>query len=468
MPDELWRKSACELASGIATKEFSSREVVDAHLERIEQINPEINAIVWVLADAARAGADAADLAVARGDALGPVHGVPFTIKTNIDVEGQPTTHGIPLLAEALAPSDAPVVERMRQAGGIPLARTNMPDMGLRVHTDSSLFGRTKNPWDENCTAGGSSGGEGAALATGMSPIGLGNDIGGSLRNPAHACGIASIKPSIGVVPDAQTYPSENRSLSAQIMLNQGVMARRILDVATGLKIVAGAHPRDPISVPAHLTNLEPGQKLKVALMPEPPGGSTHPEIAALIRKAGDVLADAGHEVVEATPPDYELSLLLWCMMLFPDFRILKDQLDLVMGEGGKQLIEFALEQFPEVSPLEIYQAHEQRDGVARKWQRWFEEFPVLLSPTWSQPPFPKDYDISGVEGSLACLELMRPILPGNLLGLPCAVVPGGMADGLPVGVQVVGARYTDYRVLGVSQQIEDACGVLTPIDPRF
>jgi len=467
MADELWRKSANELASGIAGKQFSSREVIEAHLDRIEQVNPEINAIVMTLADDARSGADAADAAVARGDSLGPLHGVPFTIKTNIDVAGQPTTHGIPLLAEAFAPSDAPVVERMKRAGGIPLARTNMPDMGLRVHTDSSLFGRTKNPWEADRTAGGSSGGEGAALATGMSPIGLGNDIGGSLRNPAHACGIASIKPSLGVVPDAQTYPSEDRSLSAQIMLNQGVMARRVGDVSMGLSIVAGPHPRDPISVPAQITGLEPGQRLKVAVMPEPPGGSTHPEIAAAIRRAGDALSDAGHEVVEAMPPDYELSLLLWCMMLFPDFRVLKDQLDLVMGDGGKQIIEFALEQFPEVSPLQIYQAHEQRDGVARRWQLWFEEFPVLLSPTWSQPPFVKDLDIAGLDGSLACLELMRPILPGNLLGLPCAVVPGGMADDLPVGVQVIGPRYSDYRVLGIAQQIEDCYGILTPIDPR-
>lgn len=467
MADELWKKSANELASGIAEKQFSSREVIEAHLQRIETVNPEINAIVMTLADEARAGADAADAAVARGDALGALHGVPFTIKTNIDVAGQPTTHGIPLLAEALAPSDAPTVERMKRAGAIPLARTNMPDMGLRVHTDSSLFGRTKNPWEADRTAGGSSGGEGAALATGMSPIGLGNDIGGSLRNPAHACGIASIKPSVGVVPDAQTYPSEDRSLSAQIMLNQGVMARRIGDVSTGLEIVAGAHPRDPISVPVNIAKLEQGQRLKIAVMPEPPGGSTHPEIAAIVQKAGDILANAGHEVIEATPPDYELSLLLWCMMLFPDFRVLKDQLDLVMGDGGKQIIEFALEQFPEVTPLQMYQAHEQRDGVARRWQLWFEEFPILLSPTWSQPPFLKDYDIAGLEGSLACLELMRPILPGNLLGLPCAVVPGGMAEGLPVGVQVIGPKYTDYRVLGVAQQIEDACGILTPIDPR-
>ena len=147
MANELWKKGALELAEGIRSQEFSSREVVNAHLDRIDHVNGDLNAIVLVLADDARAGADQADAAVARGDDLGPLHGVPFTIKTNIDVAGQPTTYGIPFFAEALAPSDAVVVERMKGAGAIPLGRTNMPDMGLRVHTDSSLFGRTKNPW---------------------------------------------------------------------------------------------------------------------------------------------------------------------------------------------------------------------------------------------------------------------------------------------------------------------------------
>ncbi len=467
MGDELWRKGARELASGIRAKEYSSREVVDAHLDRIEAVNGDVNAIVAVLTDEARAGADAADARLARGESLGALHGVPFTIKTNIDVAGQPTTLGIPLLAEALAPSDAPVVERMKGAGAIPLGRTNMPDLGLRVHTDSSLFGRTKNPWSAERTAGGSSGGEGAALATGMSPIGLGNDIGGSLRNPAHACGIASIKPTAGVVPDAQTYPTENRSLAEQVMLQQGVMARSIADVRAGLAIVAGAHPRDPISVPATLTDLDPGQRLRVAVLADPPGGSTHPDIVAAVRRAADALADAGHDVVEATPPEYEWSLLLWCMMLFPDFRDLREQLEAVMGEGSLRLVEFVLAEFPEMTSYQRYLVQDSRDSVARAWQQWFEEYPVLLSPTWSQPPFVKDFDIAGRDQSHAVLELLRPVLPGNLLGIPCAVVPGGLADELPVGVQVMGARFTDLRVLAVAEQIEQRLGLLTPIDPR-
>ena len=186
--------------------------MVEAHLARIDAVNPSLNAIVRRLDEQALAAADAADKALADGEGVGQLHGVPFTIKENIDLAGTPTTQAIVALAEAVAGTDAPVVERMRAAGAIPIARTNLPDLGLRLHTDSSLHGLTRNPWNPDVTAGGSSGGEASALASGMSPIGLGNDIGGSLRNPAHCCGIASIKPTTGVVPHATEIPPSTSS----------------------------------------------------------------------------------------------------------------------------------------------------------------------------------------------------------------------------------------------------------------
>ncbi len=225
---ELWKRSAQELAALIANKKASSVEIVDAHLARIGAVNPTVNAIVRVLADEARAAAADADRKVASGEPLGPLHGVPCTVKENIDMAGLPTTWGVPALSGAVVPLDAPVVERMRQAGAIPIGRTNLPDMGLRMHTDSSLYGLTRNPWNLNRTAGGSSGGEAVALATGMSPIGLGNDLGGSLRNPANACGIASIRPSAGRVPDAGLVPVADHLLAIQLMNVQGPMGRRV------------------------------------------------------------------------------------------------------------------------------------------------------------------------------------------------------------------------------------------------
>ena len=468
MARELWSRSALELASNIASKEVSSVEVVQAHLDRIAEVNPTINAVVKVLAESALAAAKVADDETSRGISRGTFHGVPFTIKENIDVAGQPTTQGIPALAEAIPPQNAPIVDRMLGSGAIPIGRTNLPDLGLRIHTDSTLYGRTKNPWNLDRTAGGSSGGEGAALASGMSPIGLGNDIGGSLRNPAHCCGIASIKPSTGVIPDAQYFITEDMTLAAQLMLNQGVMARTIADVRAGLGVVAGAHPRDPVSVPARLTDLGANEKLTIAVMAEPPGGSTHPGVAAVVRAAADALAKAGHRIFEVTPPEFELACLTWGAQMNGELTPNLPILESVMGEGGQNFLKLTQLSMPSVGLTELLAAQMQRNGLGRKWGLWFEEYPILLSPTWTQPAFVADADIADAAGAAATVELMRPVLPPNLLGLPAVVVPAGMADDLPVGVQVIGARYTDLRCLAIAEQIETACGIRTPINPKL
>jgi amidase len=463
---ELWRKGAVELAALIRDREVSSREVVQAHLDRIEAVNPALNAIVRLLPDQALAAADAADRAVADGSGLGPLHGVPFTVKENIDVAGTPTTNAVPALAEAVAPVDAPQVGRLREAGAIPLGRTNLPDFGLRVHTDSALHGLTRNPWNPQRTAGGSSGGEAAALATGMSPLGLGNDLGGSLRNPAHCCGIASIKPSSGAVPRATVIPPEDWNISFQLMWVEGVMARRIADVRAGFTAIAGQHPRDPLSVPAVFTDLNPGERPAVAVLPEPPGGSTHPGIAAAVRRAADALADDGFKVTEAVPPDYDQAIELWATILAADLRVIKPLLDQVMGAGGRQFLDYGLEYMPAPDLASWAVAHTARDGLARRWSLWYQEYPVLLSPVWSQPAFPLGFDIASLDNAIATLELMRPVLPANLLGTPAAVVPAGMAEGLPVGVQIMGGKYTELRCLAVAEAIERRLGALTPIDP--
>jgi amidase len=463
---DLWRKSAVELAAMIRDGEVSSREVVQAHLDRIEEVNPALNAIVRLMPEQALAAAEAADRIVGDGSTLGPLHGVPFTVKENIDLAGTPTTQAVPALAEAVAAVDAPQVERMRAAGAIPVGRTNLPDFGLRVHTDSALHGLTRNPWNPERTAGGSSGGEAAALATGMTPIGLGNDLGGSLRNPAHCCGVASIKPSTGSVPAATVIPPEEMPISFQLMAVEGVLARRVADVRVGFTAIAGQHPRDPLSVPAVFADLEHGHRPAVAVLPEPPGGSTHPDVAAAVRRAADALADDGFEVTEAVPPGYEQAIELWSAILSTDLRLMKPDLDQLMGQAGRQFLDYALEALPAPDLAGWAVAHTARHGLARRWSLWYQEYPVLLSPVWTQPAFPLDFDIASAEGAMGTFELMRPVLPANLLGTPAAVVPAGMADGLPVGVQVMGNKYTELRCLAVAEAIEQRLGPLTPIDP--
>src|SRR5215471_9957159 len=446
--------------------EISSREVVQAHLDRVEAINAHLNAIVRLLPEQALAAADEADRLAADGTWLGPLHGIPFTVKENIDVAGTATTHGVPAMAEAIASVDAPPVERLRAAGAIALGRTNLPDFALRVHTDSALHGLTRNPWNPQRTSGGSSGGEAAALASGMSPLGLGTDLGGSLRNPAHCCGVASIKPSTGAVPSATVIPPQDMTSSYQLMSVNGVMARRIADVRAGFTAIAGQHPRDPLSVPAAFTDLAPGERPKVAVLPEPPGGSTHPEVAAAVRRAADALADDGFKVTEAVPPDYEQAAELWATILAADLRVLKPLLDQLMGTGARQVIGYLTESLPASDLAGWATAHTARHGLARRWSLWYQQYPVLLSPVWSQPAFPLDFDVASLDGAIATLELIRPVLPANLLGTPAAVVPAGMADGMPVGVQVMGGKYTELRCLAIAEAIELRLGPLTPIDP--
>lgn len=461
---ELWQLGALELAAKIRSGETSSREVLDAHLARVEEVNGELNAIVRLLTDEATAAADAADAALADGRAVPPLHGVPCTVKENIDLAGTPTTQGVRALAEAVADTDSPTVARMRRAGAIPFARTNLPDFGLRVHTDSDLHGLTRNPWNPNVTAGGSSGGEGSAIASGMSPIGLGNDIGGSLRNPAHCCGIASIKPSTGVVAQATVVPPTDQPLSTQLMNAEGPMARRVADVRAALEILAGPDIRDPRSVPAVLTDADDGERLKIAVMAEPPGGTTDAGIATAIRAVADRLADAGHQVVEATPPDIEATFAIWIDLLLADIRAQKDLLTMVMGDGGTRMIDlFDAEQVPTTIP-EVQLLHGERFRLMREWSEFFAEHPVLLSPVWAQPAFEHGADIAPEHIDL--VNWIRPVLPANVLGLPAAVTPAGLSDGLPVGVQVIGDRFTDLRCLTVAAEIESLVGTLTPIDP--
>ena len=465
MATELWTKSATDLAALIASGDTSSVEVLNAHLERIEAVNPSLNAVVRILGDEARVAAEQADAAVQRGDVLGPLHGVPISVKDNIDVIGDVSTQGIPMLAEIVATADAPVVERMREAGAIPFVRTNMPELGLRVHTHSVTYGLTKNPWDSTRTAAGSSGGEASAIASGMSPLGLGNDIGGSLRNPAFACGVASIKPSGQRVPYATTTMPGTPMLAEQFMLAQGVLARRVADLRLGLSIIAGAHPRDPYAISAPLEG--PPVVKRVALVPEPEGGTTDPDIAAAVRTAGQILEDAGYEVEEIQPPKLAEAYLGWSLVMMSDLAAMRPVLEMALSEESMSFLLFGSDAFGDPTAESINQAHQLRLEVAMAWAMFQERYPIIVGPTWTEKPFEHGFDIIDFDSAMAVLSQMRFILPQNLLGIPAACIPTGVAEGLPMGVQITGQRFREDVCLDVAQVLEDALGILTPINPR-
>ncbi len=465
MTSEWWRESASALAGAIREGVVSSREVVESHLARIEEVNDRVNAVVEIHPDDVRRAADDAD-ARRRADAdLGPLHGVPFSVKTNIDVAGYPTTEGSAALAQYAATADAPSVEKMRDAGAIVLARTNMPDLGLRINTESSLYGATHNPWRRGFTAGGSSGGEAAAMATGMSPLGLGNDIGGSLRNPAYACGVTSIKPSRGRVAQGNPSAATEMALNAQIMLAEGVLARRVADLRLGLSVVMGAHPRDPQSVDVPLAG-KPRSR-RVALVAEPAGGFTDSAVAEGVRVAGRALADAGYEVDEVEPPQLIETYFAWVELMWSSLRVATPLFAPFMGEGGRRFLEYTTVELPPATEESLYEMHQRRYALARAWSVFMATYPLVVGPTWTQPPFALGFDIASRESALAVSELCRFVLPANLLGLPAVCVPTGVADGFPTGAQVIGPLMRDDLCLDAAETIEAAVGVLTPIDPR-
>lgn len=461
MSDELWRKSATELAKLIRNRDVSSREVVTAHLDRIEAVNDKVNAVTAVLAEQSLAAADLAD----RQSPKGPLHGVPFTIKENIDCVGSATTQGVPILAEALPATDSPVVSRMKAAGAVPLARTNLPEMGLRISTDNPLRGRTMNPWDAERVAGGSSGGEGAALATGMSPMGLGNDIGGSVRNPAYCCGVTSLKPTVGRIPHATSLPTPDEGLAMQTMGVEGPMARHVADLQTMYKVLSGRDPRDPVSVDAPLYSAPPANR-QVALVTQIDGANMPEGHINAIRQAGAAMADAGWQVDEVTPPELDRISEIWGLILSSEFKPMINEMGMIMSEGAIGLLQELFETYPPES-MPVAMIHSERWRLSVLWSTFFEQYPVVIGPTWTNIPFKHDEDI-GDNGSDITMEALRFITPANLLALPASSVPTGVQGGLPTGVQIVCDKWKDDLVLDVARIVEARCGQITPIDPQF
>ena len=245
-----------EMARLIRTKQLSARELLTAHLKQIERVNPMVNAIVTLVPEMAAAAAAKADERQARGEKLGPLHGLPAAHKDQVETRGIRTTYGSPLLKDYLPAADDLIVERLHSAGAITIGKTNMPEFGAGSQTFNTIFGPTLNPYDLTKTCGGSSGGAAVALACGLVPVADGSDLGGSLRNPASACGIVSIRPSAGRVPHAGFVPAEDQLFTAQLMLAQGPMARTVADVRLALEVLMGAHARDPWSISAPLRGL--------------------------------------------------------------------------------------------------------------------------------------------------------------------------------------------------------------------
>jgi amidase len=462
---DLWRMSALELAEAIRSRQTSSQEVIEAHLRRIEAVNPSINAVTVVLGEQALEAAKAADRAVAAGGDLPPFHGVPFTIKENIDVAGTPTTQGAKALAASYPARDAPVVERLKAAGAIPIGRTNLPTYGVGWVCDSELYGATVNPWDRSRTPGASSGGEAAALATGMTPLGLGNDGLGSLRWPAQCCGISVLKPTLGRIPHATTIELVDMPISGQLVEVEGPMARRVADLRAAFEVLAWPSWRDPWTVPAPLRGPEPTKPVRVALVVDPAGQGTAKQVQDGVWKAASALDDAGYAVDEVEPPSIDTAAKIALDMLTPDWRA-GWQFMSSWPPDTKRVLSALIEVAGDPDPVRAVLSYMIRQSLLRAWGEFQEEHPLIVTPIFTDVPFEAGKGLT--TGEVAeIVRGLRMTIAINALGLPAVALPVGIGDGLPQAVQVIGPRYREDLCLDAAAALEDRVGIITPIDPR-
>ncbi len=467
--DELWRWTAADLAHAIRTRRISSSEAVTACIERAHQVNPTLNAIVELRADEALLAAREADRAVTRGDALGPLHGVPVTTKVNVDQAGCATTNGIVALKDAIAREDSPVVSNLRKAGAVIFGRTNTPAFSFRWFTDNDLHGRTLNPWSKAHTPGGSSGGASSAVASGMGPIAHGNDLAGSVRFPAYCTGIFGLRPSFGRVPAFLPSATQERPLSAQLMSVQGPLARTVADIRLALGAMAGADARDPWWVPAPLAGPAPARPIRVAMTVNAAGIDASPQIADTIRRAAGWLADAGYLVEQVEPPDMAEAAALWDTLAHGEaLHFMATTIEELGDDRIRRAFAGMTRNTPRLDAEGHMRALARRTTLIRNWAGFLERYPLVLGPVCAEPPFPWGLDVDSFEGMDRVLRAQGTQFMVPLLGLPAISAPAGFVDGLPVGVQLIGARFREDLVMNAAEVIEARHPATTPIDPTF
>jgi aspartyl-tRNA(Asn)/glutamyl-tRNA(Gln) amidotransferase subunit A len=455
MSDVCWL-DATELAARIRAKQLSPVEVVRAHLERITAVNPTLNAVVTLI-DAAETQAHAAEAAVMHGDAIGPLHGVPFTVKDCVDTAGTRTTRGSRLFADHVPAADATVVARWKAVGGIPIAKTNLPEFALWWETGNLLFGRTVNPWNPERTTGGSSGGEAAAIAAGCSPLGIGSDVGGSIRLPAHYCGIAGLKPTHGRVPLTGHWPETLLSF-----MHVGPMARTVRDIALGLALMAGPDGHDWHAPPVPVPDLSDADvalpPLRIGWLAEHGFGPVDRDVAATVARAADALKARGCRVEPVRIPGLEArdGNLLTMTVFAPTARAYFAPI--IAGREAELTPVLRRRIGGPLPSVEEYAAAEgEVEGLRRDLAAYFRQYDVLLCPTTIVPAHPHEQAACLVDGqALPPRQVVRATAPFDLTGSPALSVPFGWSrERLPIGVQVVGRDFDEATVLRVGLALE-------------
>jgi amidase len=462
MRQALWQESAVEVASGIRGRRFSCYEVMVSVVERIRNLNSKLNAIVIDLTDQALAEAAVADRTLQTIAEPGPLFGVPVTIKVNIDQEGQATTNGLPDFSNLIAPSDSPLVRNLRRAGAIIVGRTNTPELSMRYTTVNPLHGRTWNPWHPDASPGGSSGGAGVAAAAGFGPIHHGNDIAGSLRVPAFANGVTTLKPTQGRIAAFNPSATVERGLLAQLTSVQGAIANTVADVRLATRLMAGGDSRDPWWVPAPFEG-EPLEKpIRVAVTRNSHGYPIHPGITQLIDRAAGYLRGAGYDVVEAEPPSIMEPARGWFSVLLTE---LKGTLDPIIHQSGSDELRRIFGWYYEIGEILDFDGYRtglgDRTRMTRAWNVFLDSYPLVLTPLLMRPVYPWNYDTLGLAQTKDLFDSAVYSYGINYLGLPAGFVPVDLVEDLPAGVQLVGRRFREDVILDAMAAIEQRAGRL-------
>jgi amidase len=449
--------SARRLARSIREGEVSARDAAEACLRRIDEVNPRLNAVVQLRREQALREAEAADAATRHGKTLGPLHGVPITVKDSLDTQGLITTWGTGGRAAFVPGVDATVVARMKGAGAILLGKTNTPELTLSFDTENAIYGRTVNPYDLSRSPGGSSGGSAAIVAAGGSPIELGSDTGGSIRLPAHFCGVAGLRPTSGRVPRTGHAVGPGGLLDSLTQI--GPLARFVEDLGLVLPIIAGPDPGDPSIAPVPLRDPDAVDvgRLRIALHTDNGIQAARADVAQATIGAAKVLSDQGAKVEETRPPGIEEAGEIFSGLLSADggawARHILERAGTALGDSSLEW----LVRSPALSADDLARLLQRWDAFRVRMLRFLERFDLILCPPNANPALAYGEWAAHIGG-------YSYTMPANLAGLPAAVVRAGAStEGLPVGVQIVGRPWREDVALAAAARVESALGGFRP-----
>ncbi|MEO9782107.1 MAG: amidase family protein [Sedimentitalea sp.] len=461
---KLWEMTGAALAQAIRGKQVSAVEVTQAHLDRADEVNARINAVVDSFHDESLAAARQIDGQIAKGQDPGPLCGVPVTIKVNVDQRGRATTNGLKLQENLIAQDDSPVVANLRNAGAVIVGRTNTPAFSLRWFTHNDLHGQTLNPRDPSITPGGSSGGAGAGVAAGLCAIGHGTDIAGSVRYPAYACGLHGLRPSLGRVP-AHNATGGDRFIGAQIMAVSGPLARSIEDIRLSLVAMAARDPRDPWQTVAPI---EQGNFAKrAALSLQPDGMEVDERVQAALLDAADRLRAEGWTVDQVECPSLQEAARINAILWMAENQFAAG--DMFAKEGNADALFVAQQMIADAGEIDLERvmiALKTRVGLIREWEQFLDRYPVLLCPVSGELPFEQQLDVRS-EADFARVfraQLSQRALP--TLGLPGLSVATGQVGRIPVGVQLIAGRFREDVLLAAGAAIEKGGPPITVAQP--